>query len=161
MKFSYQWLRELSGTERTPEALADLLMMHAFEVEELEHVGFESEAVVVGEVVGLEPHPNADKLRVAQVNVGEEVYGKGEASRRPVVIFKKLSGNSCIAIPTTTKTRNGSWFHHLHIKDKDRWVMMNQMRFLSANRLWVRESSLSSEEFSALKKSVAELLGLS
>ena len=95
------------------------------------------------------------------VNVGEEVYGKGEASRRPVVIFKKLSGNSCIAIPTTTKTRNGSWFHHLHIKDKDRWVMMNQMRFLSANRLWVRESSLSSEEFSALKKSVAELLGLS
>ena len=73
MKFSYQWLRELSGTERTPEALADLLMMHAFEVEELEHVGFESEAVVVGEVVGLEPHPNADKLRVAQVNVGEEV----------------------------------------------------------------------------------------
>ena len=95
------------------------------------------------------------------VNVGEEVYGKGEASRRPVVIFKKLSGNSCIAIPTTTKTRNGSWFHHLHIKDNDRWVMMNQMRFLSANRLWVRESSLSSEEFSALKKSVAELLGLS
>ena len=75
MKFSYQWLQELSGTERTPEALVELLTMHAFEVEELEHVGFESQAVVVGEVVSLEPHPNADKLRVAQVNIGTETLG--------------------------------------------------------------------------------------
>ena len=95
------------------------------------------------------------------MNIGEEVYGKGEHFRRPVVVFKKLSHNSCIAMPTTTRERNGSWFHHLNIKNKDRWVMMNQMKFISANRLWVRESSLSSEEFSGLKKSAAKLLGLS
>lgn len=95
------------------------------------------------------------------VNVGEEVYGKGENFRRPVVILKKLSHNSCIVMPTTTRERSGSWFHHLHIKNKDRWVMMNQMRFISGNRLWVRESSLSYEELSELKKSVAQLLGLS
>ncbi len=94
------------------------------------------------------------------VNVGEEVYGKGEYFRRPVVILKKLSSNSCVVMPTTTKERNGTWFHHLNIRNKDRWVIMNQMRFISGNRLWVRESSLSGEEFSELKKSVAGLLGL-
>ena len=95
------------------------------------------------------------------INIGEEVYGKGEYFRRPVVIFKKLARNSCIVIPTTTQKKEGSWFHHLHIRNKDRWVMMNQMRFISANRLWVRESSLSEEEFEGLKKATAELLGLS
>jgi mRNA interferase MazF len=94
------------------------------------------------------------------VNVGEEVYGKGNDFRRPVVILKKLSQNSCVLAPTSTKEKSGSWFHHLNIRDKDRWVMMHQIRFISANRLWVRESTLAEEEFTELKKSVATLLGL-
>lgn len=94
------------------------------------------------------------------INVGEEVYGKGEYFRRPVVVLRKLSQNSCIVMPTTTKERDGSWYHHLNIKNKNRWVMMNQVRLISANRLWVRESALSQEEFEGLKKSVAKLLGL-
>lgn len=95
------------------------------------------------------------------LNIGEEVYGKGEYFRRPVVVLKKLSHNSCIVMPTTTKKREGSWYHHLHIRSKDRFVMMNQIRFISANRLWVRESALSQGDFQTLKKSVALLLGLS
>ena len=92
--------------------------------------------------------------------MGEEVYGKGNDFRRPVVILKKLSQNSCVVAPTSTKEKSGSWFHYLNIRDKDRWVMMHQIRFISANRLWVRESTLSEEEFTELKKSVATLLGL-
>lgn len=94
------------------------------------------------------------------VNVGEEVYGKGNDFRRPVDILKKLAQNSCVVAPTSTKEKSGSWFHYLNIRDKDRWVMMHQIRFISANRLWVRESTLSEEEFTELKKSVATLLGL-
>jgi mRNA interferase MazF len=94
------------------------------------------------------------------LNIGEEVYGKGSSFRRPVVILKKLSHNSCVVIPTTTKIRIGSWYHHLNIVQKDRWVMIHQIRFISANRLYVRESVLLPNEFAELKKSVAELLGL-
>ena len=94
------------------------------------------------------------------VNVGEEVYGKGEHFRRPVVVLRKLSQNSCIVMPTTTKEHDGSWYHRLNIKNKNRWIMMNQIRLISTNRLWVRESTLSQEEFEGLKKSVAKLLGL-
>lgn len=94
------------------------------------------------------------------VNVGEEVYGKGNDFRRPVVILKKLSHNFCIVLPTSTRKRDGSWYHHLNVQNKERFVLMHQIRFISANRLYVRESTLSRDEFSALKKSVAVLLGL-
>ena len=94
------------------------------------------------------------------MNIGEEVYGKGEDFRRPAVILKKLSRNSCIVMPTSTQKREGSWYHHLYVRDRERFVMMHQIRFISANRLSVRESALSRDEFSALKKSVAGLLGL-
>ena len=93
------------------------------------------------------------------VNIGEEVYGKGENFRRPVVILKKLSHNSCIVMPTSTKKREGSWYHYLYVQDKDRFVLMHQIRFISGNRLYVRESTLSRDEFAALKKSAATLLG--
>ena len=94
------------------------------------------------------------------LNIGEEVYGKGKHFRRPVVVLKKLSHNSCVVMPTTTMPHIGTWYHHLNISQKDRWVMLNQIRFISANRLYVRESALSMTEFVELKKSVADLLGL-
>jgi phenylalanyl-tRNA synthetase beta chain len=72
MKYSYSWLKELSGTTKSPRELADFLTMRAFEVEEVEAVGFANESVVVGEVLELEKHPDADKLRVAKVAVGGE-----------------------------------------------------------------------------------------
>jgi mRNA interferase MazF len=94
------------------------------------------------------------------LNIGEEVYGKGRSFRRPVVILKKLSHNSCVVMPTTTKQHRGTWYHHLNIGKKDRWIMLNQIRFISANRLYVRESILLPGDFTEMKKSVAELLGL-
>jgi phenylalanyl-tRNA synthetase beta chain len=72
MKYSYQWLKELSGTTKSPEELAEFLTMRAFEVEGVEKVGFDLDNVVIGEVLELEKHANADKLRVAKVNVGSE-----------------------------------------------------------------------------------------
>lgn len=94
------------------------------------------------------------------LNVGEEVYGKGKYFRRPVIILKKLSHNSCVVIPTTTQPRLGTWYHHLNVIGKDRWAMMHQIKFISANRLHTRESVLFPNEFFELKKSVAVLLGL-
>lgn len=72
MKYSYNWLQELSGTQKSPQELADFLTMRTFEVESVERVGFETDDVVIGEVTELEKHPNADRLRVAKVNVGKE-----------------------------------------------------------------------------------------
>ena len=72
MKYSYRFLKELSGTKKSPEQLARLLMTHAFEVEGIEKFAHGIDGVVIGQVVSLAQHPDADKLRVAQVEVGKK-----------------------------------------------------------------------------------------
>lgn len=72
MKYSYNWLKELSGTKKSPEQLAKLLLTHAFEVEGIERYAHHLDGVVAGRVVALEKHPNADKLRVAEVEIGKD-----------------------------------------------------------------------------------------
>lgn len=46
--------------------------MRTFEVESVEDIGFNTDNVIIGEVMELEKHPNADRLRVAKINIGEE-----------------------------------------------------------------------------------------
>ena len=72
MKYSYRFLKELSGTKKSAEQLARLLMVHAFEVEGIEKFAHGIDDVVIGRVVSLAQHPDADKLRVAQVEVGKK-----------------------------------------------------------------------------------------
>ncbi len=72
MRYSYHWLKELSGTKKSPAQLAKLLMTHAFEVESVEAYPHHLDGIVIGEVMSLRKHPNADKLRVAAVAVGKQ-----------------------------------------------------------------------------------------
>jgi phenylalanyl-tRNA synthetase beta chain len=72
MKFSEQWLREWVNPSVSTDELCHQLTMAGLEVDAVEPVAGEFSGVVVGEVVKVEPHPDADKLRVTQVNVGAE-----------------------------------------------------------------------------------------
>ena len=47
--------------------------MHSFEVEEMKKTGSDFENVVVGEIMEIEKHPNADKLQITKTNVGDQV----------------------------------------------------------------------------------------
>lgn len=71
MKFSYNWLKELSGTEKSPEELAALLMARSFEVEEVKKFEQGLGSVVIGEVLETMPHPDANRLKVTQVSTGD------------------------------------------------------------------------------------------
>ncbi|GAA0721175.1 phenylalanine--tRNA ligase subunit beta [Dokdonella soli] len=70
MKFSENWLRELVDIPPDRDALMHRLTMAGLEVEGVEPIGGALAGVVVAEIVGCEPHPNADKLRVCQVVIG-------------------------------------------------------------------------------------------
>lgn len=72
MKFSYNWLKELSGTKKSVDKIAELFMTHSFEVEGIEDLSEGLQNVVIGEVMTKEKHPDADRLNVATVNVGNE-----------------------------------------------------------------------------------------
>src|SRR6476620_11658236 len=71
MKFSELWLREWVNTELDSEALSNQITMAGLEVDGVEPVAGTFNGVVIGEVVECGQHPNADKLRVTKVNVGE------------------------------------------------------------------------------------------
>ena len=74
MKISYNWLKDYLNFELSPEKLSKLLTDSGLEVEGLEKwqsVKGGMEGIVIGEVVTCEKHPNADKLSVTTVDIGD------------------------------------------------------------------------------------------
>ena len=70
MKISEQWLRQWVNPNNDSEQLADQLTMAGLEIDDRFAVARAFSGVVVGEVISVEQHPDADKLRVTQVNIG-------------------------------------------------------------------------------------------
>lgn len=70
MQFPESWLRTLANPDIDTETLSYRLTMAGLEVEETASVAPACSGVVVAQIVEFEAHPNADKLRVCQVNDG-------------------------------------------------------------------------------------------
>lgn len=74
MKISYQILKELLPTDLSPSEIAQILTEIGLEVESIEefisHKGLDN--VVVGEVIEKQKHPNADKLSLTKVHIGND-----------------------------------------------------------------------------------------
>ena len=72
MKVSYNWLKDFVDIQVSPIQLSNDLVQIGFEVEELIDLSKEIQGVVVGKITDIQPHPNADKLRICQVDVGDK-----------------------------------------------------------------------------------------
>lgn len=72
MKVSLEWLRELVDIDQSAEELAETLTRGGIEVEDVENLNKGFEKVIIGEIVSLTKHPDADRLLVCAVNVGQE-----------------------------------------------------------------------------------------
>lgn len=70
MKVSYNWLRRYAAVKESPSELAEILTMGGLEVEDVERVGSSLEGVVVGKVLNVRQHPNADRLTLCDVDLG-------------------------------------------------------------------------------------------
>jgi phenylalanyl-tRNA synthetase beta chain len=70
MQFSERWLRSFADPKLDSEGLAHLLTMGGLEVEERHSAAPPFTKVVVGEVLEVERHPDADRLNVCKVDVG-------------------------------------------------------------------------------------------
>src|ERR1700749_4940743 len=72
MRVPIEWLHEYCAPELTTAQLAQRLAMTGTEVERIEHHGVAAlENFVIGKVVEAVPHPDADRLRVCQVETGD------------------------------------------------------------------------------------------
>lgn len=75
MKISYNWLKQFINTKLSAQRIGELLTDLGLEVEgitDFESVKGSLEGIVVGEVISCISHPNADRLKLTEVNIGQE-----------------------------------------------------------------------------------------
>lgn len=72
MKVTYNWLKEYVNIPLTAEELAEKLTRSGFEVEEICYQNQHLHDVVVGKILKIEKHPQADRLVVCQVDIGDK-----------------------------------------------------------------------------------------
>jgi phenylalanyl-tRNA synthetase beta chain len=72
MKVSLKWLNDYVDIKLTAGELAERLTMAGLEVKGIQATGGTWDNVVIGEVIALSPHPNADRLKLATVDLGTE-----------------------------------------------------------------------------------------
>jgi len=71
MRVPLTWLEEFVTVGTSPSALAERLTMAGLEIESIEEVGRLDRRIRTGRLLAVEPHPNADGLRVCRVDAGE------------------------------------------------------------------------------------------
>ncbi|UCC90808.1 MAG: phenylalanine--tRNA ligase subunit beta, partial [Dehalococcoidia bacterium] len=72
MKVPLNWLREYVDITLLPNDLASRLTMAGTEVKGIQVIGDSWENIVIGQIVAVNPHPNADRLRLATIDLGTE-----------------------------------------------------------------------------------------
>jgi phenylalanyl-tRNA synthetase beta chain len=72
MKITHQWLQKFGNVEKNPEEMEKKLTDLGLEVEGIEPTLAEFDQVYVGKILNIEKHPDADKLNICSVDVGQE-----------------------------------------------------------------------------------------
>ena len=72
MIVSLEWLKDYVDINVDPQTFCDRMIMSGSNLETMEEVGNDMEKVVVGKILKIEKHPDAEKLVVCQVDVGDQ-----------------------------------------------------------------------------------------
>jgi len=91
------------------------------------------------------------------VNIGTEADGNRMNSEvsyfytRPVLILKKLSNNSFIALPMSKKIKQGSWYYPIQVQNNSSNLLFHQIRSFDARRLTSKISRITDEQLDMIK----------
>lgn len=91
-------------------------------------------------------------------NVGSEQNGKHENFERPVLVLKKYNADMFLAVPTTSKTKNGAYRYVVKTENNDIVINFSQMRTLGRKRLIRPVGDISKEEFEKIKQCIKNSL---
>lgn len=98
MKLSYRWLQQYIKLELSPSALAEALISLGLEVEAVEPLGTDLKGVVIGHVLAVRPHPNANRLTCCEVDLGNGILVPIVCGAPNVAAGQKVA----VALPGTT-----------------------------------------------------------
>lgn len=85
------------------------------------------------------------------INVGFELDGKTDYLR-PCLIVKKLSKETFLAIPLTSKPKNGSWYFPSFVQNLEGRYIFSQIRLFDAKRLKYFVETINEKEFRNIKQ---------
>jgi mRNA interferase MazF len=92
------------------------------------------------------------------VNIGFEIDGKKSSFLRPVLVLKKLSAQTFIGIPLTTKLKEGSWYYPSFVNEKEGRYIFSQIRTIDSKRLFNRIERIDTIEFKKIKAGLLDFL---
>ena len=90
-------------------------------------------------------------------NIGSEMNGKWEKFSRPVIIYKKLSKHQFLAIPTTTRSHQWSWYVSFLHQNKQMFACLHQSRIIDVRRLDNSMGQLDDVDRSKIKHAFTKL----
>ena len=93
------------------------------------------------------------------LNIGVEIFGKGDQFARPVLIFKKFNADSFLGIPLTSRLKDELWYIPLRCVDREARAVLSQTRCFDAKRLMKRMVALTDEQFVAIKQMFLDRYG--
>lgn len=85
-------------------------------------------------------------------NIGSEINGKSKQFSRPVLVYKKLSSVTFLAIPTTSQNRVGSWYVEIILGKVKSTVILSQARVLDYKRLSTKIGQIEDSHLHKVKK---------
>ena len=99
MKITYDWLKDHLQTKNSENLLLEKLTDIGLEVESIENSSLDLEKFLVAKVVKTEKHPNADRLKVCDVEIGKGktvkvVCGASNAKEGLITIYAPPRGNN-------------------------------------------------------------------
>ena len=91
------------------------------------------------------------------INIGDEEDGKDDGCIRPVIILRKYSKRSFLAIPMSSVTKSSIYYYEFNFKGENVSAILSQIRFMDSRRLFKIEGKISKEEFAKLIKTTIEV----
>ena len=94
-------------------------------------------------------------------NIGYEVYGKKELYLRPVLVYRKLSKQTFIGIPLSSKEKDGTYFFTFRYTEKTlSTALLNQIRVFDIKRAEYYDGHIKISDFGRLKDKLLKLLDI-
>ena len=92
MKITYDWLKDYLQTKNSENQLLDKLTDIGLEVEQIENTSVDLNKFIVAKIIKTEKHPNADRLKVCDVDIGKKklikvVCGAENAKENLITIY--------------------------------------------------------------------------
>ena len=92
MKFTVDWLKDHLDTKKNDNELIEKLTDVGLEVESFDNLSSDLESFKVAKIINAEKHPNADRLRVCDVDIGDKntvkvVCGAPNAKKNLLTVY--------------------------------------------------------------------------